>query len=73
MEAATMLEEKWQGISNLEGLSTKLVLHRGSGTPAMAGKSNVGCHVVPCSKFVLLLRDCWVRVEHCDGKISKFR
>lgn len=54
IEAAMILEEDWKGIKNLESLSTKLVPHHGSGTSAMAGNSNVGCYVVPPSKFMLL-------------------
>lgn len=36
-----MLEAEWIGNKSLEGLFTKLVLHHGSGTSAVAGNSNV--------------------------------
>lgn len=67
-----MLDKERKGIKNLEGLSTKLIPHHGSGTSVMSGESNVGWHVVP-SKFLLLPRDRWVRLECYSGEISKFR
>lgn len=53
-----MLDKEWRGIENLEDLSTRLIPHHGSGTSAVAGKSDVGCHVLPPSEFMLLLKDC---------------
>lgn len=38
----------------------------------MSEESNVGWHVVP-SKFLLLPRDLWVRLECYSGEISKFK
>lgn len=59
-------------MKNLEGLSTKVISNHGSGTSVMSDESNVGWHVVP-SKFLLLPRDLWVRLECYSGEISKFK